>query len=65
MTKYTKFTAVEAGEFKGNVTGKLNGTKCTVDDAAAAAGSAPTAAEFKKVVDLANDLKAKLNALIS
>lgn len=61
MVKYTKFTAIEADEIKA----KLSGTKCTVDDAAAAAGSAPTAAEFKKVVDLANDLKAKLNALIS
>lgn len=30
-------------------------------DATAAAGSAPTAAEFKKVVDLVNEIKAALN----
>ena len=34
-------------------------------DAAAAAGEAPTKAEFDKVVALANELKAQLNAMIN
>lgn len=34
-------------------------------NAAEAAGSAPTAAEFKKTVDLCNELKSKLNALVT
>lgn len=42
---------------------KASTSKVTAADAAAAAGSAPTKAEFDAVVTLANELKAKYNAL--
>lgn len=37
----------------------------TSDSAAAAAGSEPTAAEFKKVVDLVNEIKTDYNKLVN
>ncbi len=65
MGKYTRFTDLEVtGALKlGSV--KQSGSKVTTADAAAAAGAAPTKAEFDAVVALANDLKAKYNALIA
>ena len=62
MMAYTRFTNVE-------VTGDLllhnTGISATdKPDAAAAAGSAPTKAEYDAVVTLVNDLKAKYNALV-
>lgn len=58
MAKYTRFTNLE-------VTGdlKFNGLKTEKPDATAAAGSAPTKAEFDAVVELVNDLKAKVNGI--
>ena len=54
MDKYTRLTNLE-------VTGKLlAGGGVSAPDAAAAAGSAPTKAEFDAVVTLVNELKAKL-----
>lgn len=59
----TRFTNLEVtGTFTCGDTTHI--AKTSVADATAAAGSAPTAAEFKKVVDLVNDLKAKYNALV-
>lgn len=65
MGKYTRFTDLEVtGALKlGSV--KQSGSKVTTADAAAATGAAPTKAEFDAVVALANDLKAKYNALIA
>lgn len=65
MGKYTRFTDLEVtGELKlGGV--KQSGSKVTTADAAAAAGAAPTKAEFDAVVTLVNDLKAKYNALVA
>lgn len=56
--KHTRFTNVE-------VTGdlKYDGLKTDKPDAVAAAGSAPTKAEFDAVVTLVNDLKAKVNGI--
>jgi len=71
MAKYTRLTNLEVtGELKvdGNVLqGGIDKTDFTVtsDNATAAAGSAPTAAEFKKTVDLCNELKASVNALVT
>lgn len=54
MDKYTRLTNLE-------VTGKLKvGGGVSAPDAEAAAGSAPTKAEFDAVVTLVNELKAKL-----
>lgn len=54
MDKYTRLTNLE-------VTGKLLvGGGVSAPDAAAAAGAAPTKAEFDAVVTLVNELKAKL-----
>ena len=65
MENATRFTNVEvkgnmsvAGELEADV--KLK-TAITSADATAAAGSTPTAAEFKKVVDLVNEIKTALN----
>ena len=64
MADYTRFTNLEVtGELK---TGAVKtSAKVAAADGAAAAGSAPTKAEFDAVVTLANDLKAKYNALIT
>lgn len=54
MAGYTRFTNLE-------VTGKLKLTGgVSAPDAAAAAGDAPTKAEFDAVVALVNELKKKL-----
>jgi len=65
MADYTRLTNLE-------VTGKtvnkgLTKTTYTATsaDATAAAGSAPTKAEFDKVVTLVNELKTKMNKLVS
>nr|DAL51638.1 MAG TPA_asm: hypothetical protein [Caudoviricetes sp.] len=65
MADYTRFTNVEVtGELKvGGVS--ASGAKVTAANAAAAAGAAPTKAEFDAVVTLANELKTKYNALVS
>jgi len=62
MDGYTHFTKVKVRE--------INIADATIaasakPDAAAAAGTAPTKAEFDAVVELANDLKAKYNALVA
>lgn len=67
MAKYTRFTNLEVtGDLKAEGLSLTDSTiaKTTKDNAAAAAGSAPTKAEYDKVVELANDLKAKYNALV-
>ena len=65
MADYTRFTNVEVtGELKvGGVS--ASGAKVKAANAAAAAGAAPTKAEFDAVVTLANELKTKYNALVS
>lgn len=64
MAEYTRFTNLEVtGDFKLSGAGKTAAT-VTAADAAAAAGTAPTKAEFDAVVALVNELKAKHNALI-
>lgn len=64
MADYTRFTNLEVmGDFKLGGTAKTAAT-VTSADAAAAAGSTPTKAEFDAVVALVNELKAKHNALI-
>ena len=71
MANYTKLTNLEVtGELKagGNVIqGGITKSDFTVtsDNATAAASTAPTAAEFKKTVDLCNELKANFNALVT
>lgn len=65
MAEFTRFTNLEVtGTFKQAGLTKATYT-ATSADATAAAGSAPTAAEFKKVVDLVNELKSKHNKLAS
>lgn len=67
MAEYTRFTNLEVtGKFKAGGGMGLTEASYSVStaDAAAAAGSTPTAAEFKKVVDLANDLKTNFNKLV-
>ena len=66
MADYTRLTNLEV---TGNIKSKggfgltENTYKVTSSDATAAAGSAPTAAEFKKTVDLCNELKTNMNKL--
>ena len=61
---YTRVTNLEVtGVFK-NAGIKEADFKITSADAAAAAGAAPTKAEFDAVVALANELKADLNKLV-
>ncbi len=64
MGKYTRFTDLEVTGALKLSSVKQSGSKVTTADAAAAAGAAPTKAEFDAAVALANDLKAKYNALI-
>ena len=59
MGKYTRFTNLEVTDELKLGSMKASTSKVT----AAAAGSAPTKAEFDAVVTLANELKAKYNAL--
>ena len=61
---FTRFTNLEVtGTFKQSGLQEAD-FKVTAADAAAAAGSAPTKAEFDAVVTLANELKADLNKLV-
>lgn len=62
MGKYTRFTNLEVTDELKLGSMKASTSKVTAADAAAA-GSAPTKAEFNAVVTLANELKAKYNAL--
>ncbi len=60
------YTVLDNLELVGKL--RLSGQKKSIAktakaDAAAAAGTAPTKAEFDAVVELLNDLKAKYNAL--
>ena len=68
MAKATKFTNVDVREIKAKKA-KLGLTKATYTatstDGAAAAGEAPTKAEFDAVVTLVNELKSKHNKLAS
>lgn len=65
MAEFTRFTNLEVtGTFKQTGLTKATYT-ATKADAAAAAGSTPTAAEFKAVVDLVNELKGVHNKLAS
>lgn len=57
MGKYTRFTNLEVTDELKLGSMKASTSKVT------AAGSAPTKAEFDAVVTLANELKAKYNAL--
>lgn len=64
---YTKLTKLEVDKLKVN--GGMDITKAsytvTSANATAAAGTAPTKAEFDAVVTLANELKSDLNKLVS
>ena len=61
----TKLTNLEVtGTLKADDVELDVGTKVTADDATAAAGSAPTKAEFDAAVTLCNAIKASLNGLI-
>ena len=64
MPKYTRFTNLEVtGVFKTGL--KEADYKVTAANAAAAAGAAPTKAEFDAVVTLCNELKADYNKLLA
>lgn len=69
MRGYTKLTDLEVtGRLKaGGVTIGIDPDdyEVTEDDAQAAAGSAPTKAEFDAVVALCNELKEKHNAMVA
>lgn len=67
MADYTRFTNLEVtGDLKANFSGKdADDFTVTAADAAVAAGSAPTKAEFDAVVTLANANKAAINALVA
>ena len=68
MDSYTTFTNVlvtndlKAGSLHLDI--DADDYEVTEDDAAAAAGSAPTKAEFDAVVDLCNEIKEKYNELL-
>lgn len=68
MAASTKFTNLEAKEVKAKKA-KIGLTKATYTatstDGTAAAGEAPTKAEFDAVVALVNELKSKHNKLVS
>lgn len=65
MPKYTRFTNLEVtGELK-HAGLKETDYKVTAANAAAAAGAAPTKAEFDAVVTLCNELKADYNKLLA
>ena len=64
MANYTKLTNLEVtGELKYS---GLSASAATIasPNATAAAGTAPTKAEFDKTVALCNELKATVNALL-
>jgi len=62
MDGYTRFTKVKVDEI--NIVDSTIAATAKAD-AAAAAGTAPTKAEYDAVVELVNDLKAKYNALVA
>lgn len=61
---FTRFTNLEVTGVLKNSGIKESDFKITSADAAAAAGAAPTKAEFDAVVTLANELKADLNKFV-
>lgn len=61
---FTRFTNLEVTGVLKNSGIKETDFKITSADAAAAAGTAPTKAEFDAVVTLANELKADLNKFV-
>lgn len=63
MTKYTKFTAVEAGEFKGKVVGTVDGDATTKDLPASISGSY-TKAEIEAISAAVAELQANWDALV-
>lgn len=64
MADYTRLTNLEVtGDMKYSGLSS-SAAKITSADATAAAGTAPTKAEFDKTVALCNELKATVNALI-
>jgi hypothetical protein len=69
MANATRLTNLEVKGLDVKGTAKLGITKATYkttkSDGAAAAGTAPTKAEYDAVVALVNDLKAKYNALVT
>lgn len=71
MDNATRVTNLEVtGDLEVGGTQKLNGLtastyQVSAENGAAAAGSAPTKAEFDAVVTLANELKTKYNALVT
>lgn len=64
MADYTRLTNLEVTGTLKNSGLTENTYKVTADDAEAAAGAAPTKAEFDAVVTLANELKADYNKLV-
>ena len=68
MAAFTQLTNLKVtGELdvpEIRLTGVTGIAAITDADATAAAGSNPTAAEFKKTVDLCNSLKAQVNKII-
>ncbi len=65
MAEFTRLTNLEvSGSFKQAGMKKSTYT-ATKSDPAAAAGTAPTKAEFDAVVDLIKELKTKHNKLVS
>ncbi len=61
---FTRFTNLEVTGVLKNSGIKETDFKITSADAAAAAGTTPTKAEFDAVVTLANELKADLNKFV-
>lgn len=61
---FTRFTDLEVTGVLKNSGIKEADFKITSADATAAAGAAPTKAEFDAVVTLANELKADLNKFV-
>lgn len=66
MARYTKLTALQVDELQAAAV-KLSASidQVTAANAAAAAGTAPTKAEFDVVVTLANQLKTTVNAIVN
>ena len=63
MTKYTKFTAVEADEFKGKVVGVVDGD-ATSKSLPASISSTPAKAEVEAISAAVKELQDNWNALV-
>lgn len=66
MARYTKLTKLQVEELQAAAV-KLSASiaQVTAANAAAAAGDAPTKAEFDVLVTLANQLKTTVNAIVN